>query len=156
MFLAGLGAASTGDFLARADVRAQGTTLMASFIVMNIIAIYDKFPGDKKFMARLILTIIECVKAALLIVPCMFTHTGDPISSVIAIPLGFGFGWGYIKTLDKHFSAKEYFLWRRFQIVVTTSLLTYTIVMIGFSWFMYSDWSMYQSMQIRYDCAKIM
>jgi hypothetical protein len=27
MFLAGLGAASTGDFLARADVRAQGTTL---------------------------------------------------------------------------------------------------------------------------------
>jgi hypothetical protein len=123
---------------------------------MNIIAIHDKFPGDKKFMARLVLMIIECVKAALLIVPCMFTSTGDPISAVIAIPLGFGFGWGYIKALDKHFSAKEYFLWRRFQIVVTTSCLTYTIVMIGFSWFMYSNHIKYQSMEIRYECAAMM
>jgi len=123
---------------------------------MNIIAVYDKYKGDKMFMIRLVFIIIECCKAAILIVPCCFTKTGDWVSAILSVPLGLCVGWGYIKQLDQHYSASRYFVYRRLQIFVVTCCMTFTVVMLSFSWFMYNNEMMYQTLKIRYACESIM
>ena len=145
MFLSGIGSACTGDWIQVRSVRAQGTTLIISFILLNIIAIYDKY--KKNLWGVLILGIFECLKVVAMIIPTIFTQTGDYTSACVAILLGFGFGWGFLKNLDKCYSATRYFVWRRFQIFTITFCVTFTVVMLTYSWFMYYDRNEYESLK---------